>query len=215
MGRGGKAKSRDVPERRCIATGEVRPTSRMIRFVAGPDGSVVPDLAGKLPGRGLWVSSDRSAVALAVKKKLFSRAAKTQLTIPDGLVDNIETALLRRVQDSLALARKASQAITGYEKVRGWLELERARVLLQASDGSERGKTKLKAPIQKPGGPDTFIGHLTAEELGLAFGRDRVIHAALSAGGLSKRVVEEAARLQSIRKDIGGNGSAGKEQTDA
>jgi hypothetical protein len=163
----------------------------------------------------MWVSANRSALDLAVKKKLFSRSAKMQLTVPDDMVAKIEAGLLRRVQDTLALARKASQAITGYEKVRGWLELERARVLLQAADGSTRGKTKLKAPIQKPGGPDTFIGHLSAEELGLAFGRDRVIHAALSAGGLGKRVVEEAARLQSIRKDIGGNGSAGKEQTDA
>lgn len=187
----------------------------MIRFVPGPDGSVVPDLAGKLPGRGIWVQANRTALELAVKKKLFSRAAKQQLTIPEGFVEIVEAGLLRRVQDSLALARKASQAITGYEKVRGWLELERARVLLQAEDGSTRGKTKLKAPPQKPGGPDTFIGHLSAQELGLAFGRDRVIHAALSAGGLSKRVVEEAARLQGIRKDIGGNGSAGKEQTDA
>jgi predicted RNA-binding protein YlxR (DUF448 family) len=209
--RGSRTDTHDANTRRCIATGEVRDTGGMIRFVPGPDGDVVPDLAGKLPGRGLWVTADRDALALAVKKKLFSRAAKMQLKVDDGLVDLVEALMLRRVQDTLSLARKASQAITGYEKVRGWMDTERARVLIQACDGSERGKTKLRPP----GGPETFIGHMTASELGMAFGRDRVIHAALGAGRLGKRVVEEAARLQGIRKDIGGNGSAGKELTDA
>lgn len=215
MTRGGKSNSDDALTRRCIATGAVQPTDRMIRFVPGPEGDVVPDLACKLPGRGIWVTSDRAALTLAVKKKLFSRSAKMQLKVADDLVDQVEALLLRRTQDTLALARKASQAITGYEKVRGWLELERARVLIQAKDGSTRGKTKLRAPVQKPGGPDTFIGHLTAEELGMAFGRDRVIHAALGAGGLGKRVVMEASRLQGIRKDNDGNGSVGKEKADA
>lgn len=211
MTRGGKTKDNDAPERKCIATGDVLPVAQLIRFVPGPDGQVVPDLLRKLPGRGIWVTAKRDALELAVKKKLFSRAAKMQLTVPDGLVDLIEAGQLRRFQDTLALARKAGQAICGYEKVRGWLDTGEARVLFQASDGSERGKTKLRAP----GGPETFIGHFTADELGLAFGRERVIHGALAGGGLSKRVVEEAARHHGIRKDIGGETPSGKDLTDA
>ena len=65
MSRGGRIKERDEPERRCIVTGEVQPKAGLIRFVAGPDGQVVPDLAEKLPGRGIWVTADRAAIAKA------------------------------------------------------------------------------------------------------------------------------------------------------
>jgi len=58
MTRGGRHKDREAgPERTCLATRELRPKSELIRFVTGPDGSVVPDIAGKLPGRrskGNW-----------------------------------------------------------------------------------------------------------------------------------------------------------------
>jgi len=201
MARGGHKKVRDQAERRCIATGETEPKSGLIRFVVGPDNAIVPDLLEKLPGRGIWVSADRGALELVIKKGLFARGAKQAVTVPDGLIDALETAQARRVVDLISLARKASRAVTGYEKVKSWLISERARVLIQASDGSGRGKSKLRAPE----GENAFIGILTANELGLAFGRENVIHGALAAGGLTKRVVEEAAKLKRLRKNIGGN----------
>ncbi|PIE14222.1 MAG: hypothetical protein CSA68_10415 [Rhodobacterales bacterium] len=176
-------------ERRCIATGATAPKAGMIRFVVGPDGWLVPDVLQKLPGRGIWVSADRAALQKAVKKGLFARAAKQPVTLPDDLIGLTEAALAKRLIELISLARKAGLAVTGYEKVKSWLISERARVLLQARDGSERGKSRLRAP----GGPDGFIGILTGQELGLAFGRENVIHGALAAGGLTKRVVEEAA----------------------
>ena len=74
MTRGGREKEQDDPERKCIATGEVSPKAGLIRFVVGPDGTVVPDVAGKLPGRGMYVSADRAAITKAATKGLFSRA---------------------------------------------------------------------------------------------------------------------------------------------
>lgn len=195
MGRGGQPKDRSQgPERKCIATGEVRPTAGLIRFVAGPGGQIVPDIAGKLPGRGVWVLADRAALDKAVAKNLFARAVKHQIAVPEGLADMIEAQLVRRVTDLVSLARKGGQAVAGYEKVKDWLARGDASVLIQASDGSERGKSKLSTPY----GGD-FIGWLTADELGRAFGRQTVIHAALGDGGLSQRVVEEAARLKGLR----------------
>jgi predicted RNA-binding protein YlxR (DUF448 family) len=167
----------------------------MIRFVLGPDGEAVPDLAEKLPGRGMWVTAERDALERAVARKLFSRSAKQPVAVPDGLVDAVEAALSRRVTDLLSLARKAGQAVSGYEKVKGMVDDGRARVLLQASDGSERGKTKINLPPEE--GPT--IGCLSAGELGLSFGRDRVIHAALGGGGLTARIVEDASRLAGLR----------------
>ncbi|QPM91433.1 RNA-binding protein [Pseudooceanicola algae] len=195
MSRGGTDKDReDGPERKCIVTGEVQPKGGLIRFVVGPDDLIVPDIMEKLPGRGIWVSSQREVLETAVKKKLFAKAARTKVTLPDDVIGVIEAQLLRRVTDLLALARKSGHAVGGYEKVKDWLYKEEASVLIQASDGSGRGKSKLSTPY----GGD-FIGWLTANELGLAFGRETVIHAALGTGGLSKRVVEEAARLKGLR----------------
>lgn len=204
MTRGGQDRETDHtgPERKCIATGAVKPKAELIRFVVGPEGQVVPDVLGKLPGRGIWVSADRAALELAVKKKLFARSAKQAVTLPEGLVDEVESQLARRVVDLISLARKSGRAVAGYEKVKDWLLKDEAEVLIQSSDGSERGKSKLSTPY---GG--SYIGWLTADELGLAFGRQTVIHGALASGGLTTRVVEEAARLKNLRGfDDGGRG---------
>ncbi|MCV2889773.1 RNA-binding protein [Ruegeria aquimaris] len=205
MTRGGATKDRpEGPERKCIATGEAQPRHGLIRFVAGPDGQVVPDIAGKLPGRGTYVAADRAALKKAVDKKLFARSLKMPVTVPADLVDEVERQLIRRVVETISLARKSGAAVSGYEKVKTWLDKEEAHVLIQASDGSGRGKSKLSTPHF-----GKYIGWLTADELGMAFGRQTVIHAALASGGLAKRVVEEAQRLKGMRKtDDGGKGRA-------
>lgn len=200
MARGGRQTDQDGPERKCIVSGESQPKGGLIRFVIGPDAMVVPDVLARLPGRGIYVAADRAAIDKAAAKGLFSRAARQPVKAPDALSDLIEAQLLRRVVDLLSMARKAGEAVTGYEKVKDWLEKGQAALLLQASDGSERGKTKLHPPQ----GKDSFIGCLSSGELGLAFGRERAIHAALAAGGLERRVVEEAARLAGLRGHIGG-----------
>ena len=202
MSRGGQAKAReDGPERKCIASGAVRPAAELVRFVVSPDGTLAPDVLGKLPGRGIWVSADRAAIGRAASKGLFARAAKAPVTVPEGLAEEVERQLARRVIELISLARKSGAAVAGYEKVKAWLSKGEAEVLLQASDGSERGKSKLSTPH---GG--RWIGWLTASELGLAFGRETVIHGALASGGLTKRVVEEAARLKGLRASDGGTG---------
>jgi len=203
MGRGGRTKDRDVPERRCIVTGDVTPTAGLIRFVVGPDGTVVPDVLGKLPGRGMWVTASRDALDQAGKGQ-FSKSAKGPVQVPDGLADEVERQLARRVVDLIALARKAGLAVCGFEKVKGWLAGGAdVRALVQASDGSERGKTKLWTPEGA-----RYFGCLTAQELGLAFGRGEVIHGALASGRLSDRVVEEAAKLKGLREIGGGDDTA-------
>jgi predicted RNA-binding protein YlxR (DUF448 family) len=173
----------------------------LVRFVVGPDAQIVPDILGKLPGRGIYVAADRAAIDLAEKKKLFSRAAKLQVTVQEGLADEVERQLARRVVDLISLQRKSGKAVAGYEKVKSWLQTEEAEVLVQAADGSGRGKSKLSTPHY-----GHYIGWLTADELGLAFGRQTVIHGALASGGLTQRVVEEAQRLKGVRINEAGKG---------
>ncbi|PKP84677.1 MAG: hypothetical protein CVT80_06795 [Alphaproteobacteria bacterium HGW-Alphaproteobacteria-2] len=196
MGRGGREKVLDGPERRCIATGRSGPAERLIRFVVSPEGQLVPDLAGRLPGRGIWVSARRAALEMATGKRLFARAARQPVQMPEDLPARVEALLAQRVVELVSLARKAGLAVAGYEKTRSALAAGGVAALVQASDGSERGKTRLRPP----GGEATHVTCLTASEIGLAFGREHVIHAALMAGTLSARVVEEAARLSGVRE---------------
>ncbi|NNE88494.1 MAG: RNA-binding protein [Silicimonas sp.] len=200
MSRGGKDKVRNDPERRCIVSGEAQPKRGLIRFAVSPDGILVADILEKLPGRGIWVAAERDALEEAAKKDLFSRAARQKVTIPDGMVDDVERQLAKRMIDGVSMARKAGRAVAGFEKVKEWLGKDDARILLQASDGSERGKSKL----HPPGGKGSFFDVLTASELGLSFGRERVIHAALGFGGLTERIREDAIRLSGVRKLNGG-----------
>jgi hypothetical protein len=198
--RGGREKDRDEPERKCIASGESQPKAGLVRFCLDPEGAVVPDILNRLPGRGFYVAADRALIEKAAKKGLFARAARQPVKVPDGLADLVERLLAQRVVDLISMARKAGDAVMGYEKVKDWLAKGTAATLIQASDGSERGKTKLHAPDGEGG----FIGVLTAGEMGLSFGRERAIHAALAAGGLRTRVVVEAARLAGLRVQAAG-----------
>lgn len=189
----------DETRRRCIVSGEVMPREAMIRFVVGPDAVIVPDLLGKLPGRGLWVRADRSSLAAAIGRGRFAKAARQGVTAPADLPDRVEALLTKRCVDLIALARRAGEAVSGYEKVRAWLSDGRAAVLLEAADGADTGRQKLLALA--PGLP--VVGSLGAAEIGRAFGRDRAVHAALAAGGLAARLRTEAVRLAGFRPDGG------------
>lgn len=195
LGRAGRKTQTDETTRRCIATGSVLPRADLIRFVLSPEGVVTPDLTERLPGRGMWVRAEKSALELAVKKNPFSRAAKSQATIPDGLIELLDQLMVKRIINLISLARRSGDAICGFEKTKGALISEKAAMLLQSCDGSDPQKRKLRPPI----GQNTYLSCLTASELGLAFGRDYVIHAALARGGLTDTVRTEAARLVGLR----------------
>lgn len=209
MTRGGRGKERAGPERRCIATGESGPTDRLIRFALSPDGEVVPDLAAKLPGRGAWLTADRALAERAVRKRLFSRAFRAPVEVADDLPDRLEALLVERMIALIGLARKAGQAVTGAEKVHARLRSGQAAVLLQARDGAPGGRQKLAALARAAGdGRIALIELLNATELGLAFGRDFAIHAALDTGGFATRLLAEARRLSGFRDAPPGDATA-------
>ncbi len=183
------------PNRRCLVTRAVRPKDTLIRFVVGPDGTVTPDLAARLPGRGMWVSARREALEQAIAKRQFARAARRPVTVPEELVDRVEAMLVRRCIELLGLARRAGLAVMGYEKARAALRSGRAALLLAASDGSLDGRGKLHA--QRAEVP--VFDLLDASQIGGAFGRDHAVHAALAAGALTERLRGELARLAGMR----------------
>ena len=182
------------PLRRCIVTGASEPKERMIRFVAGPDQQVVPDLEERLPGRGMWLSARRDVVNTAVAKGTFSKAARRKIEVPADLADRLEALLRRRCLDILGLARRAGQVVSGYDKVRTELKAGRGAVILAASDGAEDGVSKIGALA-----PDLpVVRVLSALELGAAFGRDHTVHGVLTRGRLAALLLTESARLAGI-----------------
>ncbi len=180
--------------RRCLVTGVSAPRAGLIRFVAGPDGTVVPDLGEKLPGRGLWVAADRAALERA-DARAFARANHGAVKVPGDLAAQVEAGLLRRLIDYLGIARRAGALVAGYEKSRSALKAGGARLLIAAHDGADDGRGKLRALA-----PDLAeMTALSALEIGAALGRDGVVHAVVTNTRLAAVIAREAARLAGVR----------------
>lgn len=186
-------------ERRDIVTGEVMAEERLIRFVAGPGGVVVPDLARKLPGRGMWVAADRASVETAARKGLFSRSAKAKLSASPDLADQVDSLLRRRVLDGLGLAKRAGDLISGYEKVAAALNAGRAAWVIEAADGAADGRRKILNVARKSPRAPKLLGLYSNEELGLALGGENVIHTAFLAGRGADQWTFDVHRLSGFR----------------
>lgn len=183
------------PHRRCIATGEIADRSSLLRFVVGASGELVPDVASDLPGRGLWLTPRRDIFDRAVSKRLFARAARQPVSVPQGLADRIEALLAQRCRDAIGLARRAGLAVAGFEKVCEAVRAGKAALLLAALDGADGGRGKIRAPAREL----PLVTVLTAAEMGAVFGRDRVVHIALGASRLNDRLLADAEKLAGFR----------------
>ena len=188
------------PLRRCIVSGEVLAPELMVRFVVSPEGLAVPDVAHKLPGRGCWVTASREAITKAAEKGAFAKSAKMPVKCPPDLATLVEQLLVKRCIEHLGLARRAGLTIAGYAQVEVAFRARDGRIaaLIEASDSgpADRGKLVKYARVQ---GQVPVVGALTASEIGLAFGRENVVHAGLVSGALSARFLVEAGRLGGFR----------------
>ena len=173
--------------------------ARLVRFVAGPQGQVTPDLARKLPGRGIWVAASREAVGTAAKKGLFARAAKAKLIAPPGLADQVEALLHSRLLAALGLARKAGELTFGFERVLAALGQGKAAWLIEASDGAEDGRRKLAAAARRAPSQPRVLATFSSSELSLALGAPNVIHTAFLAGRGAERWTLDVERLAGFR----------------
>lgn len=187
-------------ERRCVVSGEALPEQRLIRFALGPDGVLVPDVAAKLPGRGAWASASRTALEAAERKGAFARALKAPVKIAGNLADQTEALLVRRCLDLLGLARRAGAIAFGATQVEQAIRAKPALALIEAADGAEEGREKLMAlhiGLWRAAPP--AVGCFSASDLGMALGRDRVIHACLLQERLALAWATEIGRLAGFR----------------
>lgn len=197
--RGGKA----TPQRTCVVTRVQQSPDRLLRFVADPDGAIIPDLSCRLPGRGVWVSLDRKSVEAAVKSRAFARSLKRPVKAAEDLPDLVDKLLMQRLSGALSIANKAGLVVTGFTRVDQAIAKGEAAILLHASDGAADGIEKLDrryaAMCRDLGRTPRSTRTFTAEQMSLALGRANVVHAALMMGGAAQHFLAEAERLTSYR----------------
>jgi hypothetical protein len=201
-------------ERMCAVTRAVKPVEELIRFVVGPDESVVPDLKRKLPGRGLWITADRATLEGAIARNVFSRGFKREVRVMPDLADQTARLLERATLDALAIAGKAGLVASGFAKAESALTHERVVGMVHASDGAADGVSKLGGTLRQrdDAAGIAVIKAFSSAQLDLALGRSNVVHAALLAGPANDTFLARFARLERFRTGQSGGGGQGRER---
>jgi predicted RNA-binding protein YlxR (DUF448 family) len=177
-----------------VVTRQQQPKERMIRFVLGPGRELVPDLAGRLPGRGMWLSAEADVLERALSRGAFAKASRGPVHSPPELPQRIEDGLRSRVRDLVGFARRGGQAVCGWQAVKEWLQAGRVGLLVEARDGSAAERQRLVGQREI-----AVVTPLDAAALGAVFGRDHAVHVAVAPGRMAESIAAEAARLDGIR----------------
>ncbi len=206
------------PSRLCVASREVKPLDELIRFVVGPGDRLTPDLKRNLPGRGVWVTATRRAVADALKKKAFARSLKAQVVVPPDLADELDALLARSARESFSLANKAGLVVSGFSKVEAAIASGGAAAVLHARDAAPDGVRKIAQALKRRYGENAgqipVLGMLESSELDLALGRSHVIHAALMKGPASRASLARFRALERYRDETPATASGAGQPTD-
>ena len=193
--RGGKA---TAPERRCLVTRRRGTKDSLIRFVVGPDNRVLPDIAAKLPGRGIWLSAERDVVNTACARNLFAKGFRAAVSVDAGLAHCVEDLVAKRCLDLLGLARRAGDVTLGFDRVCEALATGAAGAGLIAMEAAEPSRRRLlRAAAETP-----VLSLFTSGELARALGREHVVYVAVAKGRNAARLVVEAGRLAGFRQAV-------------
>lgn len=190
-------------ERMCIVTGEHLNPEKLIRFVLSPEAEVVPDLKHRLPGRGVWVKATREAVARTIVEQRFARAFRVKCIVSPDLAARLEHLLRQEARQYLALANKAGLVVAGFEKTAEALAAGKARLLIEAFDGAEDGRRKLR--LRRPGNCE-IVSVFASQELDLALGRANVIHAAVAQASLAEKLLAAVRRVETFAAETATHG---------
>ncbi|WP_119167437.1 RNA-binding protein [Algihabitans albus] len=208
------------PQRRCLVTRASRLKGGLLRFVVSPEGMLVPDLSEKLPGRGLYVTPDRALLETAIAKKLFAKAARQTVEVPEDLPARVDELLRRRALDLIGFAKRAGQAVAGFDRVKSWIEQGRAALVVQAADGSEGSRQRLAGIAaavgetlpESAGHHPKLVEMFGQAELGAAFGRTTAVHVAIAPGGLAKQLTSTTEQILSYETAAAAQKAAASER---
>lgn len=194
-----------MPERRCILRHQSAPTDGLVRLVLDPEGRLVPDVAAKLPGRGVWISADGPLVRQELKNgrliKAASRSLKTALrrdAVPEDLVDTMLKLLAKRCLDRLGLEQRAGNLVSGFDKIKAALAKKgtgKPALLIAASDGAADGRQKIKSAV---GADVPLVELFDRDQLSMALGRENVVHVLLMESGGAEKLKADVGRLMGL-----------------
>lgn len=190
------ATRRSDPRRRCLVTRRFGAKENLIRFVVGPDNRVLPDIAAKLPGRGIWLSADRDVVNTACVRNLFARGFRTAVSVDADMTGQVEVLMAKRCLSLLGLARRSGDVTLGFDRVCETLAADQAGVGLIAFDAAENSRRRLmRAADETP-----VLSLFSSGEMAQAMGREHVVYAAVTKGRNATRILVEAGRLAGFRQ---------------
>lgn len=198
---GGRKRAVGSPLRRCVVTRASLPKGALVRFVVAPDGTVTPDLAGDLPGRGVYVSAERAALAKACERNMFARAFRGHAVVPGDLAARVAALARQRALSALGQARRAGLVSAGFQQVRDTVRRHPVRAVMCAVDAAANGRDKIRGLARDT---TALIAPFTAEELGAALGRAPTVHVALLPGRLTERFLEEMRRADRLADSTAG-----------
>lgn len=187
--------------RQCAVTREMKPVEEMIRFVRDPQNQIIADLRHKLPGRGVWVTADRAHLEQAVAKNVFARSFRANVKLGKNLPGQVRELYERRALELLAMANKAGELVTGFEKVAAEIATGNVAVLLHASGASPDGCGKLDAKFAAIAGERAArvtIGLHSSDNLSAVTGKTNVVHAAVKTGGLARSYLQNVRILAQL-----------------
>jgi len=196
-------------ERRCVLSEKSFPREELIRLAISPAGMVLPDPAGKAPGRGAWIAPDRAALEAAMAsghlKRALMRAFKggppgISLSWSQDLTALVEEALARNLLDRLGLELRGGNVVLGSARIEEQARSGRIVLLLHASDSSEDGRKRLdqawRVGSEREGsGLRGTVLPLDRTALSVALGRENVVHLGVDDRRASERLGHAVTRL--------------------
>jgi predicted RNA-binding protein YlxR (DUF448 family) len=180
--------------RKCIATGVIKPKDELLRFVKTPDSRLVPDFNKKLDGRGLYVSISKKALKTALDKNLFIKSIHLHLKIEDNFLEMVEQLLYKRGLEFINLARKAGALVTGFEKVKESILKNKAAFLVEATDAGQDGSEKIRSVAKNL----EIVKIYNVEDLDTALDKVNTVHVAILKSDIAKTVYENLKRYQTF-----------------
>lgn len=193
-----------VRERMCAVSRETLPETQLIRIAISPDDHAIPDLAGKLPGRGIWLRADKKTFATAIKKNAIARSAGQTVNVPSTLAEDVEALLAQRCLAQLGLARRRGHLVVGFDQVIDALRREQLVTLIEARDGAQDGRKRVinlarSLPFWAEATTPPLAGCFTSRHIGETLGRASTVHAGLRAGPHATGFCRELDRLSGFR----------------